>query len=230
MITGGSRGIGRAVAEAFATEGAKLAIAARDSAQLQATADKLRSQGAPVLSLATDVSEEVQVIALFEGVMQKYGHVDVLVNSAGVYEEARLEETPLELWKRTIDINLTGSFLCTREAMKIMKRQRSGRIINIGSISAHMPRPNGVAYNCSKMGVVALTRTTALVGREFGVVASCVHPGNVVTSPGMTDPNEPSMPMEDLVKTVLAMATLSPRANMLEVILVPPTQPYLGRG
>ena len=121
-----------------------------------------------MLSVPTDVYKEPQVIALFQRVVQEYARVDVLVNCAGIYEEAPLEETSLEMWQRTIDINLTGTFLCTREAMKIMKRQREGRIINIGSIAAQMPRPKGVSYNCSKAGIVALTKTTALAGREFG--------------------------------------------------------------
>jgi NAD(P)-dependent dehydrogenase (short-subunit alcohol dehydrogenase family) len=230
VITGGSMGIGKGVAEAFANEGANLVLVARNREKLNATADELRLRGSSVLSVPTDVSKEPQVIALFQRVVQEYGRVDVLVNCAGIYEEAPLEETSLEMWQRTIDINLTGTFLCTREAMKIMKRQREGRIINIGSIAAQMPRPKGVSYNCSKAGIVALTKTTALAGREFGVVASCIHPGNIITSPGMTDPSEPCMGLEDIVKVILTMATLPPNVNMLETIVLPARQLYLGRG
>lgn len=230
VITGASTGIGKAVAEAFCSEGGKIVLAARNRDKLETVAEELRSRGATALAVPTDISREAQVVALFEKAMLQYGQVDILVNNAGIYEEAEFEETSLDLWQKTIDINLTGAFLCTREALKIMKRQNSGRIVNIGSIAAQMPRPRGVAYNCSKMGVVALTKTAALVGRRFGVTASCIHPGNVTTSPGMTDPSEPSMPIEDLIKVILAMATLSPQANMLETIVLPPAQLYLGRG
>jgi NAD(P)-dependent dehydrogenase (short-subunit alcohol dehydrogenase family) len=230
IITGASIGIGKGIARAFIEEGAKLAIAARHEDKLRTTANELRLKGADVIEVCTDVSKEAQVTALFEKTMRKFNQLDILVNNAGIYEEAPLEETSLEMWQRTIDVNLTGPFLCSREAMKIMKRQRAGRIINIGSIAAQMPRPNAVAYSSAKIGIVALTRTTALEGRPFGVVACCIHPGNVATAQMATLPNEPTISVGDLVKVVVTVAALPLSANMLETIVLPTVQPYLGRG
>jgi NAD(P)-dependent dehydrogenase (short-subunit alcohol dehydrogenase family) len=235
VVTGASSGIGKGIAQAFAEEGAKLVLAARNGQKLDAVADELRSAGAAVLSLPTDVSQEGQVITLFERTMQELKRLDILVNNAGIcLEEAPLEETSIETWQRTLDVNLTGPFLCTREAMKIMKRQHAGRIINIGSIAAQMPRPNAAPYSCSKIGLLALTKTTALEGRAFGVVASCLHPGNVATA--MEDGTRPDgsresmIVVEDLARVVVTMASLPLHVNILETIVLPTEQPYLGRG
>ena len=231
IVTGASSGIGRGIAHTFAKEGAKLVIAARNQQRLGIVADELRVLEARVLSVPTDVSQEAQVITLFEKTMQEFGRLDILVNNAGIYEEAPLDEMSLEMWQRTLNIDLTGPFLCTREAMKIMKRQGGGRIINIGSISAQMPRANSAAYNCAKIGIVALTKTTALEGRPFHVVAGCIHPGNVATaSVPPSQSTEPMMPMDELVRAVVTMATLPLSVNMLEAIVLPTTQAYLGRG
>jgi len=230
VITGASTGIGRGIANAFAKEGAKTVLAARNEQRLKTVANELQSQGAKVLAVQTDVSRESDVIALFEKTISEFGRVDILINNAGIFRAAPLDETSLEIWQRTIDVNLTGPFLCTREAMKIMKSQGGGRIINVGSISAQMPRPNAVAYSCSKAGLVSLTKTTALVGRNYGIVAGCIHPGNTNTEQMAETPNEPMMEVDDLVKAVLAMATLPPHVNMLEAIVLPATQLYLGRG
>ena len=131
-------------------------------------------------------------------------------------------------------VNLTGVFICTREAMKIMKRQGGGRIINIGSISAQMPRPNSAPYATTKHGLVGLTRSTALEGREYGVVASCLHPGNVVTerraaSNAPTD-QEPMVSPDELALAAVTVAAMPPHVNMLESIVLPVDQLYLGRG
>lgn len=230
IVTGASSGIGRGIADVFVDEGAKLVLAARNQAKLDWARDELRSKGrGSAIAVATDVRNEKEVIALFERTKSEFGRLDILVNNAGTGVTAPIEETTLEMWQRTLDTNLTGPFLCTREAMKIMKPQRGGRIINIGSISAQVPRPNSVAYACSKRGLVALTRATALEGRSYGVVASCLHPGNVATE---MDPNpgEPVMGVKDFVNVVLTMATLPSHVNMLETIVLPVTQAYLGRG
>src|SRR5208337_4974436 len=208
IVTGANMGIGKGIAQAFASEGAKVVLAARNVQRLNAVADGLRSLGGLVLSVPTDVSHEAEVIALFETTMREFGRLDILVNNAGVSLPATLEQTSLEIWQRTIDVNLTGPFLCTREAMKIMKPQGGGRIINIGSISAQMPRHNFAAYGCSKAGLVSLTKTAQ-----------------------MTDtPGEPAMEVDDVVKVVMAMATLPLNVNMFETIVLPVTQLYLGRG
>lgn len=229
IVTGASSGIGRGIAGVFADEGAKLVLAARNQVKLENARDQLRSKGALVLGIPTDVGNERQVIALFERTIAEFGRLDILVNNAGVSFESSIEKTTLEMWQRTLDTNLTGPFLCTREALKIMKSQAYGRIINIGSISAQVPRPNSVAYTCSKRGLAALTRATALEGRSYGVSASCIHPGNVATEMDHT-PDEPVMNTQDIMKVVLTAATLPPHVNMLETIVLPVTQPYIGRG
>jgi NAD(P)-dependent dehydrogenase (short-subunit alcohol dehydrogenase family) len=230
IVTGAGIGIGKGIAHSFASEGAKLVLAGRNLQRLNAVADELRSQGASVLSVPTDVGHEREVIALFETTMREYGRVDILVNNAGLVDQAPLEQTSLESWQRILDANLTGPFLCTREALKIMKPQGGGRIINIGSISAQMPRPYFVAYSCSKMALVALTTTTALEGRDHGIVASCIHPGNVNTAQMEETPDEPAMAVDDVVKVVMTMATLPLTMNLVEAIVLPTTQIYLGRG
>ena len=230
IVTGASSGIGRGIADVFVDEGAKLVLAARNQTKLDQARDELQSNGRGfAIAVPTDVRNEKEVIALFERTKSEFGRLDILVNNAGTGVRAPIEETTLEMWQRTLDTNLTGPFLCTREALKIMKPQRSGRIINIGSISAQVPRPNSVAYACSKRGLAALTRATALEGRSYGVVASCLHPGNVATE---MDPNpgEPVMAVKDFVNAVLTMATLPSHVNMLETIILPVTQSYLGRG
>jgi NAD(P)-dependent dehydrogenase (short-subunit alcohol dehydrogenase family) len=230
IITGGGFGIGKGIAHAFANESANLVIASRNGQRLKSAADELRSQGATVISVPTDIGREPDVIALFETTMKEFGRLDILVNCAGLLDQAPLEQTSLERWQRIIDANLTGPFLCTREALKIMKPQGGGRIINIGSISAQMPRPKFAAYSCSKMGLVALTITTALEGRDCGIVASCIHPGNVNTAQMELTLEEPAMEIDDVVKAVMVMVTLPPNVNMLQAIILPVTQLYLGRG
>jgi NAD(P)-dependent dehydrogenase (short-subunit alcohol dehydrogenase family) len=177
----------------------------------------------------TDVTDEAQVAALFAHTMRKFGRLDILVNNAGAFETGPLEDLSLETWRKVMDVNLTGVFLCTREAMKIMKRQRGGRIINIGSLSAQMAQMaqmDWAPYVTAKHGLVGLTKSTALEGREFGVAASCLHPGIVATERS----ESAQMAPEDVAKVALTVATLPPYANMLESIVMPVTQPYLGRG
>ena len=234
IITGAGTGIGKGIARAYGREGARLVLAARNRENLEGTAEETRSGGADTLVAPTDVTDEAQVIALFERTMQEFGRVDILVNNSGVFDGGPLDELSLETWQKVIDVNLTGVFLCSREAMKIMKRQGGGRIINIGSISAQMPRMNSAPYTTSKHGLVGLTKSTALEGREFGVVASCLHPGNVVTErrDASTAPmdQEPMMTADDIAMTALTMAALPLTVNMLEAIVLPVTQKYLGRG
>jgi len=230
VVTGASTGIGKGIAQSFVREGAKVVLASRNEQGLRAVADELRSEKGTVLVVPTDVRRESEVISLFEKTLREFGRLDILVNNAGIFRPAPLDETSLEMWQATIDTNLTGAFLCTRESVKIMKSRGGGRIINIGSISAQMPRPNGVAYSCSKAGLVSLTRTTALMGRNFGIVAGCIHPGNTNTGLMTETPDEPMMEIAELVRTVLAMATLPPHVNMLDAIVLPTTQLYLGRG
>ena len=169
VVTGGGTGIGKGIARAFATEGADLVIASRNRARLDATADELRDLGADVLVVTADVADESQVVALFEQVVERFGRLDILVNNSGIFERAAIVDMSYEAWRSVVDVNLSGAFLCTREAMRIMKPQGGGRIINIGSISAQMPRFDSAPYTATKHGLVGLTKSTALEGREFGI-------------------------------------------------------------
>ena len=231
IVTGGGTGIGRAVARAFAREGARLVVAGRTRARLDETAAEIQALGAQALAVPTDVTDEAQVMALFEATLQAFGRLDVLVNNAGTVDIVPLEETSLASWRRVLETNLTGPFLCAREAMKIMKRQRGGRIINVGSISAQVPRPDTASYAASKHGLVGLTKSIALEGRAFGIAATCLHPGNTRTSPEMSgEVDEPMMVADDLAQTVVLMASLPPDVTMLEAIVLPIEQLYVGRG
>jgi len=234
IITGGGKGIGKGIAKAFSEEGAKLVIASRNLQNLEKTAEEIRAMGGTALVVPLDVTDEAQVMALFERTLQAFERLDILVNNAGVFDGGPLEEMSLATWQKVIDVNLTGPFVCSREALKIMKRQKAGRIINIGSISAQMPRVHSAAYTTAKHGLVGLTKSTALEGRAFGVTAGCLHPGNVATENRLASDEpvdqEPLMRTEDLAMTAVTMAALPTNVNMLETIVLPVTQLYLGRG
>ncbi len=233
LITGASQGIGQGIANAFAAEGASLVLSSRNLKRLNQNAEVLVNAGAEVLVVQADVTDEAQVKDLFRQVMEKFGRLDILVNNAGVFDGGPLEELSVEAWDRVIATNLRGPFLCTREAMRIMKAQRGGRIINIGSISAQRVRPNSAAYSTSKFGISGLTQVTALEGREFGITCGCLHPGNVEV-PTLAESRlrngEPTMSADDIAQAAVAMASLPPNVNMLEAIVLPIGQPYLGRG
>lgn len=234
IITGAGTGIGKGIARAFAREGAKLVIASRTKANLEATAGELGATGATVVVAPADVTDEAQVKTLFDKTIAEFGRLDILVNNSGTFDGGPLEELSLEAWKRVIDVNLTGPFLCSREAMKIMKKQGGGRIINIGSISAQMPRLNSVPYTTSKHGLVGLTKAAALEGRAHNVVVCCLHPGNVLTerrgASTASQDQEPMMTTDDIALAAVTMAALPLHVNMLEAIVLPTTQLYLGRG
>tara|TARA_B100000809_G_C14983846_1_gene475537 strand:- start:21 stop:743 length:723 start_codon:yes stop_codon:yes gene_type:complete len=231
IVTGGGTGIGKGIARAFAAEGAQVVITSRSEQTLNEVAGELGDQ---VLALPTDLKVEAQITALFERTIAEMGHLDILVNNAGVFEGGPIEELSLETWQHVMDVNLTGVFLCTREAMKIMKPAGGGRIINIGSISAQMPRMNSAPYSTTKHALVGLTKSTALEGRDFGVVASILHPGNVLTelrdNSTLAQNQEPMMSTDDIAMAALTMAALPLNVNMLESIVLPVEQKYIGRG
>jgi NAD(P)-dependent dehydrogenase (short-subunit alcohol dehydrogenase family) len=234
VITGANQGIGKGIARAFAAEGCRLAICARNVQKLEAAAAELRSLGAEVLARPVDVTDEKAVAQLFDAVMQKFGRVDILVNNAGAFDGGRIDELPLEGWNRVIGVCLTGAFLCTRRAFAIMLEQGGGRILNIGSISAQRPRANHAPYAAAKFGVWGLTQATAIDGRPFGIAASCLHPGNVRVErraeSGESMDTEPMMDIDTIAQAALAMVTLPPDVNFLEAIVLPREQEYLGRG
>jgi len=234
VITGGNQGIGKGIAKAFAAEGARLAICARNADKLSATAAELRKTGADVLDQPTDVTDEAAVEALFVTVKERFGRVDILVNNAGAFDGGRLDEVTLDGWNNVIGACLTGTFLCSRAAFKMMKEQGCGRILNIGSISAQRPREGSVPYVAAKFGVWGLTQAIAVDGRPFGIVCSCLHPGNVrverrAESSEESD-TEPMMATETIARAALSMVTLPADVNFLEAIVLPRDQLYLGRG
>jgi NAD(P)-dependent dehydrogenase (short-subunit alcohol dehydrogenase family) len=234
IITGAGTGIGKGIARAFAREGAILVLASRNAQNLVDTAAETRALGAQSLVVPTDVTDEAQVDALFAKTMSEYGRVDILINNAGAFDGGPLEDLSLATWMHVLNVNLTGPFLCSRVAMKIMKAQGGGRIINIGSISAQMPRMNSVPYTTTKHGLVGLTKAAALEGRDHGVVVSCLHPGNVLTERRAgavsSADQEPMITVDELAMTALTMAALPLHVNLLEAIVLPTTQKYIGRG
>jgi NAD(P)-dependent dehydrogenase (short-subunit alcohol dehydrogenase family) len=233
LVTGSSSGIGAGIADGFAEEGATVVLAARRADRLQAIAEQIRNKGGAAIPVPTDLTSEAQVDKLFQTTVEHCNRLDILINNAGAEVRAPIDELAVEDWDRVLAVNLRAAFLCTRQAMRIMKGQRGGRIINIGSISAQRVRPDNAAYNASKFGLDGLTHATALEGRSHGVVCSILHPGN--TRSEMTigpNPNaaEPMMEVEELVHVAVLMAALPPNVNFFQAIVLPASMPYLGRG
>jgi NAD(P)-dependent dehydrogenase (short-subunit alcohol dehydrogenase family) len=235
LITGAGRGIGRGIARALADEGAALLLTGRTTAHLEETAAEARRlSGQPAIVQPADVADEAQVEALFARLQKEFGRLDLLVNNAGAFDGGSLDKLSVEAWDKVINTNLRAPFLCTRAALRIMKPQKSGRIINIGSISAQRVRPNSGPYSASKHGLWGLTQVTALEGREHGITCCCLHPGNVMVerrvSSGKVEDDEPMMSAGEIAKVALLMATLPPHVEMLEAIVLPHQQMYVGRG
>jgi NAD(P)-dependent dehydrogenase (short-subunit alcohol dehydrogenase family) len=231
LVTGGGRGIGKGIARGMVAEGASVAIASRQSQTLEQTAAELTAGGASVLAVPADVADEAQVERLFAAVLERFGRLDVLVNNAGAFEGGPLDELSLADWSHVIAVNLTGPFLCTRAAFRIMKPQGGGRIINVSSISAQRVRPNSAPYSASKHGVWGLTQVTALEGRDHNIAASCLYPGNTrVERSSATTDAEANMGVDDLAQTAVWMALLPPHVTMLEATVLPIKQPFIGRG
>jgi NAD(P)-dependent dehydrogenase (short-subunit alcohol dehydrogenase family) len=234
IITGGGSGIGKGIAQAFAAEGCAVVIAGRDAKRLNAVAEEIAKSGAMALAAPTDVTDEAQVKALFAQTMARFARLDILVNSSGAFEGGPLETISLADWNKVIGANLTGPFLCIREAFPIMKKAGGGRVINIGSISAHRTRVNMSPYTASKFGIWGLTQAAAVEGRDHGIAVSCLQPGNTAVERRMTSKRtmdqEPMIATEEMARVALLMATLPPEANMLEATVIPLKQMYVGRG
>lgn len=231
IVTGGGTGIGKAIAEAFAAAGARVAIAGRRRGKLEAAAREIPGAAEPVVC---DVTDETQVAALFDAVVGREGRVDILVNNAGMSAPGPTHELDPAVWRQVIEVNLTGAFLCAREALRRMIPQKSGRIVNIGSISAQMSRAHAAPYTASKFGLEGLTRSLALDGREHGIAAGIIHPGNVGTDIWRgrehISSREGLIPLADIGRAAVAMASMDPGVNMLSTVILPVTQPYIGRG
>ena len=231
LVTGGGTGIGKAIAQAMHKEGAKIIIVGRKEEILKEAQAEL---GSDVEMMTCDVTQEGQVKKVYENIMSNHGKIDILINNAGMAAKAKSYEMSYDLWKKVVDVNLNGAFLCAREAMKIMVNQKSGRIINIGSISGQMSRPENAPYTATKFAIEGLTRALALDGRDHGVAVSVIHPGNAATNiwKGREEISEREglIPLEDLGKLAVTMLTMSPNVNILGSVILPITQPYLGRG
>lgn len=233
LVTGASRGIGRAIARVLASEGAAVVLTARGEKALGDAETEMNDLAGEVVAETADVAEPSQVEGLFAATIQRFGRLDILVNNAGAFDGGPIDELSVEAWDRVMATNLRGPFLCTQAAMRIMKRQQQGRIINVGSISAQRVRPRSAPYSTSKHGLWGLTQVTALEGREHGITCCCLHPGNVSIERRNTDSPEdaePMMSVESIAEVALLMAALPPEVEMLEAIVLPHQQLYVGRG
>jgi len=234
VVTGASRGIGFGIAKALLESGCSVAVCARGVQAVEDAANRLSSEPDRILAISADVGLEADVDRLFHHVQEKFGRLDILVNNAGAFDGGSVEDLSLAAWNNVISSCLTGSFLCTRSAFRLMKPQGRGRILNIGSISAQRPRENSSAYTAAKFGVQGLTHATALEGRQHGIVVSCLHPGNVLVerrqASGIKADDEPMMPVSSIVSAAMVMLTMPDDVNFLEAIVLPSQQLYVGRG
>ena len=234
IVTGAGTGIGKGIARRFAKAGAALVLASRKVANLDETAEECRGIGVEVMVHQTDVTSEDSVLALFAATEQAYGRVDILINNSGVFDNGPFHELSLATWQKVVDVNLTGPFLCARSAFRSMLKTGGGRIVNVASISAQMCRPNASPYNSTKHALTGLTKSIALEGRDHDIVCSVLHPGNILTERRATSDTptdqEPMMTVDELAETALVMVMLPLHVNVLETIVLPTTQAYLGRG
>ena len=243
IVTGAGTGIGKATAFAFLRDGWNVVLAGRRQELLmQAKAEA--PPGSQALVVPTDVSNPDAVRLLFSKTQESFGHLDVLFNNAGTGAPAvPLEDLSVDEWKRVVAVNLTGVFLCTQEAFRLMKSQtpRGGRIINNGSISAHAPRPNSAPYTATKHAITGLTKSTALDGRAYNIACGQIDIGNaatdltarmkegVIQAHGAIVP-EPRMDVEHAAQAVLTMARLPLETNVLFMTIMATTMPFVGRG
>ncbi len=243
IVTGAGSGIGKSVALALLREGYAVALAGRRKEMLEAVA-KEAPAGARALVVPTDVGDPAAVRALFARTKEAFGRLDLLFNNAGTGAPAvPLEDLTYEQWKTVVDANLTGVFLCTQEAFKIMKNQepQGGRIINNGSISAHAPRPNSAPYTATKHAVTGLTKCAALDGRKYDIACGQIDIGNAATpltermKKGVPQANgtvmpEPTMDVEHVARSVVLMASLPLDANVQFMTVMATKMPFVGRG
>jgi len=244
LVTGAGSGIGRQVALALCGAGYATVLAGRRADALEETADLAGDSGTRTLAVPTDVSDPASVTALFDKTREVFGRLDLLFNNAGVNAPGiPMEDLSFEQWKYVVDVNLTGSFLCAQQAIKLMKSQtpKGGRIINNGSISAHAPRPNSVPYTSTKHAITGLTRCISLDGRKHGIACGQIDIGNALTdmarrmTKGVAQANgsveiEPTMDVDDVASAVVYMASLSLDANVQFMTIMATNMPFVGRG
>jgi len=247
IVTGAGSGIGKQTTLAFLKAGYAVALAGRRKAPLETTAAESGSTGSRALVVPTDVSDPVAVRKLFLQTTETFGRIDVLFNNAGIFGPSVLfEDIPYEEWKAVVATNLTGSFLCAREAFRIMKRQdpRGGRIINNGSISAHAPRPNSAPYTTTKHAITGLTKSMSLDGRKYDIACCQIDIGNAATDlakaileegAGATQANgsivkEPTMDLDHVASAIVHMASLPLDVNVQFMTIMATKMPFIGRG
>jgi NAD(P)-dependent dehydrogenase (short-subunit alcohol dehydrogenase family) len=244
VVTGAGSGIGRRCAATLAKDGFAVVLAGRRAAQLEAARAEIVADGGAAWAVVTDVTDERSVTTLFDTAVDRFGRVDLVFNNAGVnLAGAAPDQVDLEDWQRVVATNLTGAFLCVREAFRVMKNQdpRGGRIINNGSLSAHVPRPRSIAYTATKHGVTGLTRAASLDGREYGIACGQIDIGNAATdltarmAVGVPQADgsvraEPTIAAEDVARAVSYMASLPLDANVQFMTVMATGMPYIGRG
>jgi len=244
LVTGAGSGIGRAVAQKLQAAGYDVALLGRRSGELEKTAQETKSGGGRFLVAPADISDEAAVRTAFAKTREKFGRLDVLFNNAGTFTQGvPLDELSLDEWQRVVDVNLTGAFLCAREAIRIMKAQtpKGGRIINNGSISAQVPRPRSAAYTATKHAITGLTKSISLDGRADNIACSQIDIGNAATdltanmASGILQANgsvmvEPRMDVAHVADAVLLIASLPLDANVQFMTLMATTMPFIGRG
>ncbi len=244
IVTGAGSGIGKASALALLRAGWNVALAGRRGNLLEDAIREASDAPARAIAVPTDVTDERSVRALFERTVNEFGRLDLLFNNAGIASQpASIDEITLEQWRAVVDVNLTGMFLCAREAFRVMKAQspRGGRIVNNGSISAHVPRPRSAAYTATKHAVTGLTKQTSLDGRAWDIACGQIDIGNAATelarmmshgaqqASGALAP-EPTMDVRDVASTLVHMASLPLEANVQFVTVMATKMPYIGRG
>ncbi len=244
IVTGAGTGIGKRTALALLQEGYSVALAGRRVEPLETTVTEAGPSGSRALVVPSDVSDPASVRALFDKTKETFGRLDVLFNNAGTgAPPVLLEDLTYEEWKSVVDINLTGAFLCTQEAFKIMKSQkpRGGRIINNGSISAHTPRPNSAPYTATKHAMTGLTKSTSLDGRKYDIACGQIDIGNAATKltarmkDGVPQASgavevEPTIDTNHVARAVIYMASLPLDANVQFMTVMATKMPFIGRG
>jgi NAD(P)-dependent dehydrogenase (short-subunit alcohol dehydrogenase family) len=244
VVTGGGSGIGAAVALALADDAWTVVLAGRHAATLNETVARGSGLTGNLEAIPTDVTDEGSVRRLFDGAVETHGRVDLLFNNAGIgAPNVDIDALELDAWNKVIAVNLTGVFLCTREAFRVMRNQQpqGGRIINNGSIAAHSPRPRSIAYAATKHAITGLTKSTSLDGRAFEIACGQIDIGNAATdmastsaigaaqADGSVQP-EPLMDVDEVGRAVRYMASLPLSANVASLIVLPPKMPFIGRG
>jgi NAD(P)-dependent dehydrogenase (short-subunit alcohol dehydrogenase family) len=243
IVTGAGSGIGRAVTMALVKAGWSVVLAGRRAEQLETVAREAGPDDRAV-AVPTDITDPDGVARLFGRAVEAFGRVDLVFNNAGISAPGvRLEDLTIEQWRAVVDINLTGAFLCTREAFRVMKAQtpRGGRIINNGSISAQVPRPNSAPYTATKHAITGLTKSTSLDGRAYDIACGQIDIGNAATdmtarmAEGVPQANgtrliEPRMDVNDVARAVVYMASLPLESNVQFMTVMATKMPYIGRG